>query len=121
MLYTSYIGNLRNIPENFGRIYICSYMPDSLKLRSGFDLHLPALAPSEELKFLYKREMITFEKFIAKYRNEINSREDIKELISEIKSLSEDMDIVLVCYEKDCTDCHRYFYIEDYNAKEWSV
>ena len=121
MLYTSYIGNLRNIPENFGRIYICSYMPDSLKLRSGFDLHLPALAPSEELKFLYKREMITVEEFISKYRNEINSREDIKELISEIKSLSEDMDIVLVCYEKDCTNCHRYLYIEDYNAKEWGV
>lgn len=108
MLYTSYISNIKNIPDNFRKIIIMRYVPKSLK-DPKYDLEwMPSLAPSEILLNNYKNNKISFTEFKDRFIEELMFRKDLQD---DLKSIVEDLqngnDVCLICCEKDYLDCHR--------------
>lgn len=96
-LKESYLANLKNLPA------------DSVKLNvtrsSG---HL--LSPSLDLLMLYKNQRVSWEVFTKLYKQELN-KEACKEMMLRIKERSKEVDVYLLCFEKN-GNCHRHILLE---------
>ena len=107
MLYTSYISNMRNLPE--GKIVlITSWAPKSLDLSKFNDAKWePILAPADSLLAQYKNGAMTKVEMLNKYKefleNNLAANELILSLVQEVKQGG---NVFLICYEKDVFDCH---------------
>lgn len=107
MLYTSYISNMRNLPEG-KYILITRWAPKSLDL-SKFDdaVWKPLLAPADNLLAQYKNGSMTKIEMLNKYKDFLNNDLSAKLLINEIAESVKSEDVFLICYEKEAFDCHR--------------
>lgn len=103
-MYTTYLAMANKLPEDMKRIYICRYLPPSLKLRNG-DMHLKGLSPSPQILQMYKKGRITFEKLVDLFLQDVYSRENVF-LRAELRRLDIN-NACLICYEKDVEKCHR--------------
>lgn len=123
MLYTSYISNIKNIPDNMRKIIVMRYMPKSLK-DPKYNLEwMPSLAPSEDLLNNYKSKGLTFSMFNSSFVEELLTRKDAKDSIENIlKDLNQGNEICLICCEKDYMLCHRtivrHLITGTYNAED---
>lgn len=108
MLYTSYISNMRNLPE--GKIVLITrWAPKSLDLSKFNDAKWePILAPADSLLAQYKNGAMTKVEMLNKYKefleNNLAANELILSLVQEVKQGG---NVFLICYEKDVFDCHR--------------
>ncbi|XDD52514.1 DUF488 family protein (plasmid) [Leptospira sp. WS92.C1] len=93
-IYTSYFANVRNLSENIVPISIARYA----RHWEGFK-YFP-LAPDGETLKMPLREYT--EKFHSKL-----SKLNVKNIIEELKAISDESDIALLCYEKPGDFCHR--------------
>lgn len=71
-----------------------------------YDVRLPELAPSSELLKKFKDGAISWDRFVQRYRSEMNKPER-KYLIPLFAALSKVTDLSVGCYCQDETRCHR--------------
>lgn len=113
-IYTSYIGNWRNFPEDFEVFMITRSIPAWVEFKQA-----PELAPNKFLFDRFKYGNMTQEEFSKQYRSQLNSMS----LQQIIKELSNGRNIILACYEKPEDFCHRHILSEElvklgYNVEE---
>ena len=98
-IYTSYVANIKNLPDNLFPILIT---------RGGKNINLPRyekLAPTWELIKLAKNGHT--EKYTELF-NEYLGTLDVDIILKELQALSKEKDIVLICFEKPSDFCHRH-------------
>jgi uncharacterized protein YeaO (DUF488 family) len=78
------------------------------------------LAPSLTLLDDYKQYKINWDEFKARFYEEMNNTISIKSM-KEIKEMSKDKDIYLVCWEGPGKNCHRFILIDIINNMEVDV
>ena len=108
MIYTTYFGNLRNLPKDIIPISICGKVPD------WYDgIQYKKLAP--KFWFFNKYKEDNDEVFYTKqYYKEVLSLINPKEVLDELLMLSNNKNLALVCYESYKVDlkvnpfCHRH-------------
>ena len=124
MLYTSYISNMRNLPE--GKIVLITrWAPKSLDLSKFNDAKWePILAPADSLLAQYKNGAMTKVEMLNKYKEFLENNLAANELIlSLVQELRQGGNVFLICYEKDVFDCHRSVlaqYISDKYNIPWT-
>lgn len=110
MIYTSYLANLKNIPDNDNtvRIFITRWKPrNTISMDSYKMIWRPNLAPSELLLAKYKDGTISWNVLRETFLSETKTNKLLKDGLQEVIELSKDKDVFLICYEKDATTCHR--------------
>ena len=65
------------------------------------------LSPSWKLLTRAKTEGWSFSKYKVEFLKELNKRKDAKEKLKELKEISREHDLFLICFEKDASVCHR--------------
>lgn len=116
MIYTTYLANIKKIPDDARKIIIMRYMPSSLN-DPKYDLEwMPSLGPEDVLFNNYKKDKISFSEFREKYIEQLefnnNTRKDVDKLIEDIRK-DPIKDIYFICCEKNNLECHRRFLINN--------
>ena len=121
MIFTSYFANLRNIPSSVTPIAICGGIP------SWFNgLHYKKLAPKIGFFNEWKKNHNN-QYYIDHFQSEVLDNLHVETVIHEILTLGNYEDVVLVCYEKSNSFCHRHLVREWINSyypfacKEWGM
>lgn len=105
MLYTTYLSNFKKVaPRDCVGILITRKIP-----KGGTDFNvLQELSPSEELLNMYKCGYISWSSFRKSFIKQITNNEKAMEKIENLRYLVESgVNIALICYEKDSSECHR--------------
>ena len=102
MIYTSYFGNLCNIPSDIVPIAICGKEPDWYK-----GLCYKELAPSYDI-FSKWKDNGNNDYYATRFSREILETLDVNEVADRLYGMSNNKDIVLLCYEKPTDFCHRH-------------
>lgn len=106
MIYTSYFANLKNIPDNIIPIAICAKSPEDYH-----GLEYKRLAPKywffKEWKGNHDNDF-----YNRYFDSEVLGVLNVDRVVEELYTLAgkkehEEVDVCLVCYEKD-TFCHRH-------------
>ena len=123
MIYTSYFGNLKSLPENIIPISICGKAPDWYK-----GLQYKKLAPKYDF-FMKWKENHDNDYYIEHFQKEVLDILDPSIVVMELKHLCDksmysNIDIALICYEKPDDFCHRHLVTQwlidgGYECKEW--
>lgn len=100
-IYTSYFGNLKNIPDDIYPISIARYKPYKMKIET----YLP-LCPSASLLRQYKDKNISMGKYTEIFTLENLQWLKHEKVLSDLNIMSGGKDVVLLCYEK-FDFCHR--------------
>ena len=113
-IYTSYFGNLKNIPKDIVPISIARYTP---KWYKGF--RFEKFMPSGELLRGYKTGVYDEEDYYNKYFKDVLKGLDPEKIYRELSTISDDHDIVLLSYEKN-SFCHMRIVSEWWNHYGYS-
>lgn len=100
MLKESYLANMKNLPANAVKIVVT---------RSAGHI----LSPSDMLLWDYKKGRINWDKYVERFKNEMNNDLCIA-VMRKIKWEAKAKDIYLICYEKTYP-CHRFLLIDMIN------
>lgn len=123
MLYTTYFKNMSNLPDKTIKILVSLFPPKEINIDNTNVFHVPNLSADKDDFERYKKNVISFEKYIENYMNKLeNHIHSIKIIKNIVLALQEGKDIAFICYEKELTKCHRYYlakYIEDKYNIEW--
>lgn len=108
-IYTAYLAVQNKIPEGVRKIFVARYAPKSLDMRKENIKHIPALAPSWNLKEDFKANKMSYKEFCEAFETEIRLDDFSMNYIKSIAifMIEYNTDIALICYEKDESDCHR--------------
>ena len=117
-IYTTYFAQLRNLPQNIVPISICGKAPNWYK-----GLQYKKLAPKYSFFSVWK-ETKDNNYYIEHFNKEVLSELKQSEVIKELRILSNNHSIALVCYEKPSDFCHRHLvskWFKDANieVEEW--
>ena len=102
MIYTSYFSNLRNIPNTITPIAICIKNP---AFYSG--LSYKKLAPKYSF-FKVWQQTKDNQYYVNNYFKLVLDPLNVHNVVTELKTLANTEDIVLLCYEKPSDFCHRH-------------
>lgn len=108
-IYTSYFGNMRNIPDDIIKVSIALYKPKGMNIP-----HYLKLAPNARILYEYKNGIIDEKEYEKRYSEEVLDGIDLTELVEDLKDISGGKDVVLLCYEKN-EFCHRYVFRKWFN------
>ena len=92
------------------KILVTRYWPRGHR-KEEFDLWLRELAPSSRLFTDWKSKTITWEEYARRFKEEKSSNPEAIKKMREIKQLSEQQDVFLLCNETEYP-CHRYILME---------
>lgn len=101
MIYTSYYGNLRNIPKHMFGIAISRTTP------------IEHIAPTYKNLIPTQMDLFTYRVtndvalYANNYRANVLSKLNPDDVVKDLYSLSDGRDVVLLCYEKPPRFCHR--------------
>ena len=115
-LYTSFYGNLRNIPRDYFLVSVSVGLTEELKVSvDSWDIDL---APSMNILNDYKKSE-NWGKYTHSFKMDILSKIDWLEKLEhweeKAKKIKKTMDnIVLFCYEKPTDHCHRHILAEHF-------
>jgi len=93
------------------RVLITQYYPRGIK-KSHFDQWIRGLSPDPKLVKPYKSGKISWNQLEKKFRIQINSNYQCKEMIQTLAHISAIENVTLLCYEKKGEPCHRYLIAE---------
>ena len=79
--------------------------------RVHFNEWLPILAPSRELLADWRGYLITWEEYVARFREEILGSPEAVAALRHIIALSRTRDVWLICWEK-APPCHRFLLLD---------
>lgn len=118
MIYTSYFGNLKNIPDTITPIAICGWTP---KIYKG--LTYKKLASKFPFVGVWV-ERHNNDYYIQQYEKLVLDTLNADDVVNELKSIAGTKDFVLVCYEKPSDFCHRHLVAKwlcknGYDCKEY--
>lgn len=125
MIYTSYFGQLRNLPDNMVPIAICGGIPNWY---SG--LWYRKLAPKYNF-FMEWKENHDNEYYIKCFNEQVLNGLNAVDIVTELYQLMlandidpKGKDICLLCYEKPEDFCHRHLVADwltknEIECKEW--
>ena len=101
-VFTTYFAKLRKLDNNLVPIAIVRYSP------KWYDGKLyQTLVPKAETLLDYKYYSDgDWKKFKREYLEQLE-RLDPEEVLNDLETMSRGKDVVLVCFEKDNTHCHR--------------
>lgn len=120
MLYTTYLSNVKNLPDNEDvvKILITRFRPTSTFKPEKYNLiWRPPLAPSEHLFARYKEGTMSWSEFRETYIEQASTSKEFEKSFYEIKKyIEEGKDVFLICYEKDDMQCHRSILREIFNC-----
>lgn len=102
-IYTSYFGNLKNIPLILTPISIAGKKPDWFEGKE-----YKSLAPKYWFFQQYKSGEISDQIYTFYYQQEVLRKLNPVIVREQLASLSKNSDIVLLCYEKPLEFCHRH-------------
>lgn len=118
MIYTSYFGRIKKIPQDIIPIAICGKVPEWYK-----GIQYKKLAPKYGFFIEWKRNKDN-DFYIEHFREEVLNQLSITEVIEDLEKLSQGKTIVLLCYEKPEDFCHRHLVADWFTkngieCKEW--
>lgn len=131
MIFTSYFGKLKKMPENVIPIAICARVPDWYK-----GLRYPLLAPNYNALMKYKDDHNEAD-YIECYNNSTLKALNPLWVLGGLRTLlpysedtqtpiweNPDFHVALICYEKSGEFCHRHLVAEWFRTfgvecKEW--
>lgn len=118
MIYTSYFGKLKSLPDHIIPISICGKAPNWYK-----GLQYKKLAPKYDFFMEWKKNHDN-DYYIKCFNEQVLSELNPLQVLNELYNLSKDKDIALICYEKPNDFCHRHLVAEWLNkngieCKEW--
>ena len=102
MIYTSYFGNLKKLPNNITPIAICGKSPNWYG-----GLEYKKLAPKYDF-FMKWKENHDNEYYVRNFEERVLNTLNPDTVINELFSLANSENIVLICYEKPGDFCHRH-------------
>ncbi|PWM31523.1 MAG: hypothetical protein DBX58_06265 [Clostridiales bacterium] len=102
MIYTSYFGKLKKIPDSIILIAICAKCPEWY-----MGLTYKKLAPSYQILMDWKKTK-NEEQYIRDFNEQILGKLDVKQVCQELQDLAQNQKIVLLCYERAEDFCHRH-------------
>ena len=76
-----------------------------------FDRWLPSLAPGRGLLQAWRRGLITWEEYAARFREEILGSAEAVAALRHIVELSRTRDVYLICWERE-PPCHRFLLLD---------
>lgn len=122
MIYTSYFGKLRKIPEEIVRFNICLYPPGFAKNYRTIKLLCPS--PSDFALYKDTRDEVRFSECYNAQLLDLQKTLPPKEVERQLYLFSSGLDIVLLCFEKPGDLCHRHLLRKWLNdggveCKEW--
>ena len=100
-IYLTNTKNISNLPEQCVKLLITRKM---LKNMDGINWVL-SLAPSKKLFWDYKNDIISWEQYEKRYKNEL--KDNYKTLLKIKTFVDNDVNIALICYCDDYNYCHR--------------
>ena len=103
MLKETYKANTKNLPKG-------SMIIEVTRVKRH------PLSPSWKLLKEYKEGRITWEDYVRRFKNEMDN-DLCRNVMKEIKEMSKNIDLYLVCYEKTYP-CHRFLLIDMINQME---
>ena len=118
-IYTSYFAILRRIPDNVVPISICLKAPHWF-----MGPQYKALAPTNDI-FSQHKANPNENMYTTRFNREVLGVLDCEQVVKEIEKLSNGNDVVLLCYEKSTSFCHRHLVAGwlneflDYSVVEW--
>lgn len=101
MIYTTYFGNLRNLPEDIVPIAICGWAPSWYT-----GLQYKKLAPKASF-FSKWKETHDNDYYIDCFDKQVLSKLDPVVVVTELTRKAKDKQFALVCYERPEDFCHR--------------
>ena len=121
MIYTSYFGNLKNLPRHIIPISICGQAPDWYK-----GMQYKKLAPKYSFFMEWKKNKDN-DYYIKCFNEQVLDKLDPEKVAYEllITTSGANPDVCLICYEKPGEFCHRHLvakWLNDngYKCEEWS-
>ena len=120
LIYTSYFGNLKNIPKDITPIAICGKSPD------WYDgIEYKKLAPKYKFFQEWKKTGDN-DYYIEHFNIEVLAPLSAAAVYEELEGLCNGKACVLICYEKPDNFCHRHLVadwletnLNIYTIKEW--
>ena len=128
MIYTTYLSNLKNLPndEKTKKYLITRWKPSHTIDVKKYNLEwAPQLAPTELTLANYKDGSIDWKEYRQRYIDESFSNPLFIDGLKEIVDYNDKgYDIFLICYEKDDSTCHRsilkeILQINNYKCEEY--
>lgn len=119
IIYTSYFAKLKSLPDNIIPVSICGKAPDWYK-----GLQYRKLAPKHDF-FIKWKENHDNDYYIKCFEEQVLDKLNIHQVVFDLyETVTDDYDIVLVCYEKPTDFCHRHLVANwltenGYECKEW--
>lgn len=113
-LYTTYLSNMKKIPEG-ARVAIIMRMPPASILKMENTIHVEQLSPKKEVLFAYK-ENNDWNTFVEKFKEQMYNDPETMEYLNLLMEALEYNDVYLVCCEKDANECHRSLIAEYLNS-----
>jgi uncharacterized protein YeaO (DUF488 family) len=105
MIYTGYFAKTKSYVDK-------GLIPISIALKTPFDVFkLKEFAPTWDILKEYK-DTKDVERYIERYNSEILGKLDITAIINKINTVASGKDVILMCYEKPGSFCHRHLVAE---------
>lgn len=101
-IYTSYFAKLNKIPEKFYPIAISCTVPSGINIP-----RYVSLAPPYSLLSRYKKDKDTIS-YEVEYRETVLGHLEKEKVLKQLERMSGGKDVVLMCYEKSDSFCHRH-------------
>lgn len=117
-IYTTYFGNLTNLPDSVVPIAVCG----NCKFWNG--LRYKALAPKYWWWKIWKDEGMDTDYYTKMYKTTVLDTLIPLSVVRDLETLSGGKDVALVCYEVPSAFCHRHLIASwlgeaGYNVEEW--
>lgn len=120
MIYTTYMSNIKNIPNNAIKILITRWKPrKSDFIEKENILWRPNLGPTELTLARFKDGSIDWSEFRKIFLDESFDNKMFLEGMEEIATYAENNDVFLICYEKEDIFCHRSILREILNFNDY--
>ena len=100
-VYLTSVKNISNLPEDGIKLLIARKRLDNMK---GINWVLE-LAPSKRLFWDYKKDIISWEQYEKRYKNEL--KDNLKILMKIKMFIDNGINVSLICYCDDYNYCHR--------------
>jgi uncharacterized protein YeaO (DUF488 family) len=101
MIYTGYFAKTKSYIDK-------GLVPISIALKTPFDVFkLKEFAPTWDILKEYKNTKDE-ERYIERYNSEVLAKLNISTIINKINTIAPKKDVILMCYEKPDSFCHRH-------------
>lgn len=102
VIYTSYFGNIKNLPRNLTKISIARFsdkFPDIPRYEP--------LMPSKGLLYKIKNGIIKEFQYVRSFNAQLANL-DLDQVMADLTEIAGENDVVLLCYESPTDFCHRH-------------